>query len=158
MQKSSIVRKGARIAIALVAAAGLSTVIAPATPAAAACSSVVDAKYATTNGSIVAGWKLVQNSACTERWGQITVDYQPDPTGIPYAIRVEREIKSPYGYYLQAAYNKISGVGAEGTWNTSHTTNTSSDSDRHRICWGYATYSGGWKAPSSWPNCTAWRY
>ncbi|GAB1694913.1 hypothetical protein [Krasilnikovia sp. M28-CT-15] len=156
MRKSSILQKGARVALAAGVAAGISTAAVPATPAAAACGSVVYAHYIN-DGNMA--WKLKQNSSCTERWGQIVVDYQPDPTGIPLAIRVVREIKSPYGYAQQAAYTKISGVGAEGTWNTSHTSNSSGENDRHKICWDFADRKNGkWVAPSSWSSCSSWQY
>ena len=158
MPKTSI-RRGARIALAVAVAAGLSAAVVPAAPASAACNSVVTARWQSENGSVVAGWKLVQNRACTERWAQIVVDYQPDPTGLPYAVRIERQIKTPYGYAFQAGHSKISGVGAEGTWNTTHTKNESGENDKHRMCWGYAKRSGGkWVAPTSWANCTAWTF
>ncbi len=146
---SRVVRAG----MALIAATSLAVVAAPES-AQASCSSVPFAKY---NSDATMAWKMIQDSSCTHRWGRIVVDYQPDPTGIPLAIKIERQISSPYGWYDQAVYTKISGVGAEGTWNTSKTANTGSD-DRHKLCWGYAVRSGSsWVAPSSWgSNCSGW--
>ncbi|GAB3143886.1 hypothetical protein GCM10027290_21070 [Micromonospora sonneratiae] len=154
--RNSITRRVARLALALVAVTGLSMTVTPAAPAAAACGSTVFAKYNTLNGSIVGGWKLMQNSACTERWGQIVVDYAPDPTGLPYAVMVERQIKTPYGYYTDVAYTKVSGIGAEGTWNTTHTPNSSGENDKHRICWGWGNHSGN--PPSTWSGCSDWYF
>lgn len=154
MSISTKARAVFRVGVSAMAIASTLTVAAPATSASAACSTTVWSKY---NTGATIGWKLMQNAACTERWGRIVVDYQPDPTGAPLAVLVVREIYSPYGYSQQAAYNKISGIGSEGTWNTAHTTNVSGTGDRHKLCWGTASYSGGkWVAPSSWPNCSGW--
>ncbi|WP_091201025.1 hypothetical protein [Micromonospora narathiwatensis] len=140
---------------------GFTVVAAPATPASAACSSVVDAKYVTLNGSIIKGWKLAQSTDCNQRWGQIVIDYVASAFDTPLAIKIERQIKSPYGYFLDEASTKtkLSAQGLEGTWNTTHITNSSGDADKHRICYGYGVKSGtSWVLPSTWDGCTSWVY
>ncbi|MEV5769077.1 hypothetical protein AB0L34_31595 [Micromonospora sp. NPDC052213] len=133
-------------------------VVAPATPASAACSTVVQAQY---NSGSTKAWKLAQSSDCTQRWGQIVIDYVSSPFDVPLVLRTERLIKSPYGYVQDTASTKrlMSGQGVTGVWNTTRNPNSSGDGDKHRICYGYASGSpGAWTYPSSWSSCTAWVY
>ncbi|MEV6812800.1 hypothetical protein [Micromonospora sp. NPDC051296] len=163
MSKRSIKRKVTSGMLALGAFVGLTAgLVVPATPASAACSTVVQAQYVTLNGSITKAWKLAQSSTCnTQRWGQIVIDYVSSPFDTPMVVRIERQIKSPYGYAEDTASRRtvMSGQGVTGTWNTGKITNSSGDADKHRICYGYATGSpGAWKYPSSWNTCTSWVY
>ncbi|MFV2112700.1 hypothetical protein ACFHW0_10235 [Micromonospora sp. LOL_025] len=160
MSKPSIKRTVTSGMLALGAFAGLTAgLVAPATPASAACSAVVQAQY--TAGSSKA-WKLVQSTTCnTQRWGQIVIDAVSSPFDPPLVVRIERQIKTPYGYSEDVSSRRtaMSGQGVTGTWTTSKITNSSGDADKHRICYDYAAGSpGAWSYPSSWSTCTSWVY
>ncbi|GAB3946198.1 hypothetical protein [Micromonospora vulcania] len=146
-----------RVASALVgigALVGLATVVLPASPASASCSTV---QYAHYEESSTKGWKLMGDGACSERWGRLVVD-STYPTAPGYAVMVERQIRSPYGYYTQATYTATMGSGATGTKNTTHTANSAGELDRHRVCWDYAHYNGSaWVPDGSWA-CSGWYY
>ncbi|MFI9642005.1 hypothetical protein ACIG87_18375 [Micromonospora sp. NPDC051925] len=139
---------------AIGAVVGLTAVVLPAGPAAASCSTV---QYAHYEDSGEKGWKLIGDGSCSERWGQLVVD-STYATAPGYSVKIERHIKSPYGYYLESAYTATMGSGATGSKNTTHTTNSSGDADRHRLCWDYAHYNGSaWVPDGSW-TCSGWYY
>lgn len=114
-------------------------------------------QYAHYEDSAEKGWKLIGDGGCSERWGQVVVD-STYPTAPGYSVKVERQIKSPYGYALESYHTATMGSGATGSKNTAHTANSSGDADRHRVCWDYAHYNGSaWVPDGSW-QCSGWYY
>ncbi|MER5700691.1 hypothetical protein ABT023_01845 [Micromonospora sp. NPDC002296] len=133
---------------------GLMAVVLPASPASASCSTV---QYAHYEDSGAKGWKLIGDGSCSERWGQVVVD-STYPTAPGYSVKIERQIKSPYGYATEATYTATLPGSATGSRSTTHTTNSSGDLDRHRLCWDYASYNGSaWVPDGSW-TCSGWYY
>ncbi|MDQ1045317.1 hypothetical protein QFZ76_003553 [Streptomyces sp. V4I2] len=154
------------LVVLMCASAGVITTV-QATPAAAAeCSGSScngqdpQAKGCSSGASSVQGaafWEasfsveLRHSPTCSARWTRLTVDdYLPTCC---YAIRIsiDRDLRTTYGWYRFATYQKKVASGLEGAFWTPMVQNSSDD--RHRSCYRLEAMDGSWTG--SW-RCTGW--
>jgi hypothetical protein len=152
MENRSVRRIAARIALTLVAMVTFGGVALHASPASAACASIVP------GGALWYGdWSVTmrQTSTCSERWTRLTIDVSCGSCP-GTSVRHYRQLWTPYGYYTTHSPVRTVGGGAVGYWETARTPNTSSD--RHKSCWRVAGWNGSTWVPSGPEYCTAWVY
>lgn len=145
----------------LLSAAGMAAVVAPGSPAFAACSGTgcngldPSSSGCSATGSTVAGSTNYQSSfgieqrrssGCKARWTRLTIDDATPTCCVPINIRIQRQLKTPYGWYDANVYTKKVAAGKEGQFWTPMVGDTSDD--RTRSCWGLNTSSTDW--------CSGW--
>jgi hypothetical protein len=148
-----MVRVMARISLTLVAMLSFGAVsVMQAAPASAACAAIVPG-----GAQWYGDWSVTmrQNSACSQRWTRLTIDVSCGSCP-GTSVRIERQLRTPYGYYRTHNYVRTVGGGAEGYWETTKTPNTSDD--RHISCWRLAVWNGSAWVPSGSETCTPWIY
>ncbi|HYN97355.1 MAG TPA: hypothetical protein VES42_26240 [Pilimelia sp.] len=141
----------ARAGMALALAAGLVSV-----PLAAPASAAGNCNVA---GSRAAIWErtfsvvLYRTKTCTY-YTKLTNDDALWSVGVKFTFKVERQQKTPYGWYITETKQRVVLGGGEGNWNTGTVEGwwpTYWEEDNHRACYSlsHANPPTGWK-------CTGW--
>ena len=77
------------------------------------------------------------SKACNARWVRLKIDAAINTHGIGYTIKIQRQVRTPYGYFDSGVYTKQILPFGEGQYWTPMVKNT--NDDRIRMCMGTGT-------------------